>query len=123
MKKKYPKIIFFIKGVRPSNEEQLIAESLGLNVVFRNANYISETGSLEKCDGVAGKVPAVYANAFPTAEDFSQKYADEMEAKYNKAFKAKIKSKSKKEKISELAEAKNKSLKNSEIGAVWKNNP
>lgn len=67
--RKYPRILYFIKGVLPSDEAQDVADTLGPNVAFRNANFVAETGALEKCDGVAGEVPARYKEAYPTAEE------------------------------------------------------
>ena len=66
--KKYPRILYFIKGVMPSAEAQEVAEALGTNVAFRNANFVPTFGAPEKCDGVAGDVPELYKK-FPTAEE------------------------------------------------------
>lgn len=68
MQKKYPKIIFFIKGSVPKPEDAEAAEKLGFNVVFRNALFVDDGGAPEACDGVAGAIPAKYAD-FPKAED------------------------------------------------------
>lgn len=66
--KKYPKILYFIKGSMPSDDDFKNAESFGVNVSFRNALFITDVGTLEHCDGVTGVVPEKYANEFNTAE-------------------------------------------------------
>jgi len=66
--KKFPKILFFIKGSIPTKEDYEAAESLGPNCVFRNASFVPSTGSLEKCNGVAGLVPELYKSE-PSAEE------------------------------------------------------
>ena len=59
---KQPRILYFIGGPVPTAEERKDARRYGANTAFRNAALIgsSETG-IEKCDGVAGKIPAAYA--------------------------------------------------------------
>lgn len=66
MKKKSPRIIYFIKGAVPSADQIEEAEAIGDNVVFRNATLIPSTGALEYCFAVAGEVPARYEKAFET---------------------------------------------------------
>lgn len=66
--KRYPKILFFIKGVMPSIEAQEVADEYGPNVAFRNAHFVKDSGSLEACDGVAGEVPEAYKK-LPSAEE------------------------------------------------------
>lgn len=66
---KRAKILFFIDGPAPSNEDFAKAGEMAATVVFRNARAVpSEPHSLEMCDGVAGKVPAIYADKYPDAE-------------------------------------------------------
>ncbi len=66
---KLAKILFFVDGNAPSPEDFLAASEMKATVMFRNARHVpSEPHSLEICDGVAGKVPAIYAEKFPTAE-------------------------------------------------------
>lgn len=79
--RKYPRILFFVAGVMPTEEDFAAAEKLGPNVSFRNASAVPNDGALEKCDGVAGKVPARYAEAFPTAEEAIAEYEAEKEAR------------------------------------------
>lgn len=81
--KRYPRIIFFTRGVVPSTEAYVIAEGFGANVVFRNANHIPETGCLERCDGVTGDVPARYKEKYRDAEIV----IEEFEAAREKALK------------------------------------
>lgn len=66
--RKNPRILFFVASAMPSEKDFAEAELLGSNVVFRNASVVPEEGALEKCDGVAGCVPARYASAYQTAE-------------------------------------------------------
>lgn len=78
--KKFPIILFFVAGSEPTAAQQAESFKLGPNVRFRNAEFVSDVGSMEACDGVAGDVPARYADAYPTAEDALKKYADEFAA-------------------------------------------
>lgn len=78
--KKFPVILFFIAAATPSPKEFAEAMTYGPNVRYRNAQYIKESDALEICDGVAGQVPEKYAEAFPTAKEACEKYADEMRA-------------------------------------------
>lgn len=57
---KAPRILYFIHGPMPTAAQAVEAESLGLGVVFRNASLIGPDENREKCDGVAGLVPAQY---------------------------------------------------------------
>lgn len=77
--KRYPRILYFIKGVMPSAEAQEVAEEFGPNVAFRNANFVPSSGALEACDGVAGDVPETYKN-LPTAEEAIEKFEAERKA-------------------------------------------
>jgi hypothetical protein len=75
------KILYFIEGVAPSPEDYEAASQLQATVVFRNALFVpTEPHSLEMCDGVAGEVPDIYAEAYPTAEDAIEKKAEELKA-------------------------------------------
>jgi hypothetical protein len=68
---KLPKILFFVKGPFPSDEDKAFAKASEKQAltVFRNALAVpTENHSLEICDGVAGAVPAIYAKKFPKAE-------------------------------------------------------
>ena len=66
---KLAKILFFIAGALPTKDDYEQASKLKATVVFRNASQVpNESHALEKCDGVAGAVPAIYKKAFPTAE-------------------------------------------------------
>lgn len=65
---KLPRILFFINGTVPTDEDLAAASEIKANVVFRNATAVpTEEHSLETCDGVAGAVPEIYANRFPVA--------------------------------------------------------
>lgn len=73
------KILFFVDGHAPKPEDFQAAAEMAATVVFRNARAVpSEPHSLEICDGVAGKVPALYAAKFPTAEEAISKKKKEL---------------------------------------------
>lgn len=73
------KILFFVDGPAPKPEDFQAAAAMSATVVFRNARAVpSEQHSLEICDGVAGKVPAIYAAKYPTAEEAIAKKAAEL---------------------------------------------
>lgn len=63
------RILYFVDGPSPKPEDFKAANELNANVSFRNARAVPAEGSLEECDGVAGKVPPRYAAKFPTAEE------------------------------------------------------
>lgn len=73
------KILFFVDGVAPSNEDFETASKLTAQVVFRNARAVPAEGALEECDGVAGAVPPSYAE-LPTAEDAIAAHAEKIAA-------------------------------------------
>lgn len=58
---KAPRILYFIKGITPQDDEIADAYQFGSNVTFRNAALVGTEGATEKCDGVAGAVPKLYA--------------------------------------------------------------
>lgn len=78
---KFPRILYFIKNTNPTTEDMAAAKELGMNAVFRVADYIPSEGALEQCDGVAGLVPARYAAAYPKAEDVLAKFNAELNAR------------------------------------------
>lgn len=88
--KKSPRIIYFIDGCNPSDKDIKAAEKLGNNVVFRNARMVPDTGCLEKCAGVAGKVPKSYKKLSTAKEAIEQaeKEAKETEKQIDAAKKA-----------------------------------
>lgn len=73
------KILFFVNGVSPTPEDFEAAAKLPAQVSFRNAQAVPAEGSLEDCDGVAGCVPAPYADK-PTAEDAIKAVSDKLAA-------------------------------------------
>lgn len=78
------RILFFIAGAVPTDEEYDGAADLKANVAFRNAQHIPAEGALEACDGVAGLVPERYAKAFPdAAEAIKKKDAERKAAQKN----------------------------------------
>lgn len=84
--RKFPRILFFILASMPTAEDFDESESFGPNVAFRNASLVTGEGSLEDCDGVAGAVPKVYADKYPTARDAIEKWQTaEMQRRSDKA--------------------------------------
>lgn len=69
MRRKTPKILFFLADGVPTDAELDAGEKCGFGVVFRNSQYVPVEGALEACDGVAGNVPPRYAEAFPVERD------------------------------------------------------
>lgn len=75
------KILYFVDGNAPTPEDFAAAAELNAQVMFRNARAVpSEPHSLEICDGVAGKVPKLYADAYPEAGEAIKKKAAELKA-------------------------------------------
>lgn len=75
------KILYFVDGHAPTPDDFAAAAELTATVVFRNARAVpSEPHSLEICDGVAGKVPKLYADAYPEAGEAIKKKAAELKA-------------------------------------------
>lgn len=65
---KQPRVIYFTKGVVPTAEEIAEAQRCGNNVVVRNGALVEPNvtaGQIERCEYVAGTVPAAYAARFP----------------------------------------------------------
>ena len=73
------KILFFVQGVSPTPEDFEEASKLKAQVVFRNARAVPAEGALEECDGVAGHVPAPYAE-LPAAEEAIKAHAAKLTA-------------------------------------------
>ncbi len=73
------KILFFVQGVSPTPEDFEEASKLKAQVVFRNASVVPAEGALEECDGVAGHVPAPYAE-LPAAEEAIKAHAAKLAA-------------------------------------------
>ena len=74
------KILYFVDGVSPTPEDFEAASKMQAQVVFRNARAVPPEGALEECDGVAGKVPKLYADAYPEAGEAIKKKAAELKA-------------------------------------------
>lgn len=58
---KPPKILFFLRGMSPTDDEQADVDELraaGAQVSLRNSQHIAEDHRPEECDGVAGVRPA-----------------------------------------------------------------
>jgi hypothetical protein len=80
--KRYPRILFFVDGPTPTEDQMKAAAEYGPGVSFRNARLIKEDAPLEDCDGVAGEaIPPMYADAFPSADD--EKAMDEHMEKHD----------------------------------------
>lgn len=65
---KLAKVLFFVAGNMPTQEDFEAAADLKATVSFRNASAILPDGYVEVCDGVAGEVPESYAH-LPTAAE------------------------------------------------------
>jgi hypothetical protein len=77
---KPPFILYFLAGANTMPNDIVAARELKANVAFRNASKVPAEGALEKCDGVAGAVPARYAAAFPTATQALAAYDEALAA-------------------------------------------
>ena len=73
------KILYFVDGVSPTPEDFEAASKMQAQVVFRNAQAVPAEGTLEECDGVAGHVPAPYAE-LPEAEEAIKTVSDKLAA-------------------------------------------
>lgn len=72
-----PVILHFCKGNSPSEDDQIEALAYGPGVRYRNSLHVDNTlslGSIEKCDGVSGAVPELYAKKYPHARDAIEKH-------------------------------------------------
>lgn len=75
------KILFFVDGPAPTPKDFEAALKMQAQVVFRNARAVpSEPHSLEICDGVTGKVPPIYAEAYPEAAEAIEAHAAKLAA-------------------------------------------
>ena len=77
------KIIYFVNGSSPTEEQFKEAELLGTSI-FRNAKFIADE-PLENCDGVAGEVPGRYLEAFPKVTPVGQAVKTEINVTEPKA--------------------------------------
>lgn len=78
---KLAKILYFVEGPGPTADQLAEALEMSATVMFRNALAVpSEPHSLELCDGVAGIVPPLYAERFPSAEVAISVKAGELKA-------------------------------------------
>lgn len=82
-----PKILFFVKGPFPSDEQKAAAAAIGgAKVMFRNALAVdNEPHALEVCDGVTGDVPPIYAKRFPAHGEALAKHRAAIKALSEKA--------------------------------------
>lgn len=65
MAAKYPRVLYFIAGPNPSEEDLEAAKEFGPGVLFRNANFVPPEGPLENADAVAGPaIPKRYRDAY-----------------------------------------------------------
>lgn len=86
--KKYPRILYFIKGSVPTEMDKASALQLGTNVVFRNAVFVPKVGCLEACSGVSGLIPELYSG-LPKGEDVIREF-EEMEKRFANKFKQEV---------------------------------
>ena len=71
-------VLFFVRGMVPTQEQRDEANTYGPNCSFRNLLYVSDEATLEECVAVAGEVPARYAAAYPQAVPISDWYAGKL---------------------------------------------
>lgn len=67
-----PRILFFIAGMVPTDEQKDDISRFGPNASFRNADQVGSIAMspLEECDAVAGPaIPERYANVYPNVSD------------------------------------------------------
>ena len=61
LESKLPKVLFFINGSNPTEEEFKLASEMKAKVCFRNARVVRSDECAEKCDGVCGDfIPEPY---------------------------------------------------------------
>lgn len=68
---KQPRVIYFSKGMVPTEDEIKEAQRCGNNVVVRNASLVEpklNPGQIEACEYVAGVVPPAYAAKYPSLD-------------------------------------------------------
>lgn len=53
--------LLFTESAAPSAIDVDLAHRIGAGVLYRNAQYVAATDRLEKCDYVAGAIPATYS--------------------------------------------------------------
>lgn len=112
MIKNFPRILFFIAGATPTDDEFEAAQKYLPNMAFRNAAFVppdATVGSLEQCDGVAGLVPEIYAKNRATAEEagdkFMQAHSDARQDRLSRQDKARQAAEAKAEAAHNKAEA------------------
>lgn len=66
--KKIKKILYFIEGSVPGEDDLQMAEKMNGNVCFRNAWMDAEGTYIEDADEVAGKAPARYEAKYKKIE-------------------------------------------------------
>lgn len=86
---KKPKILYFVKGIHTTDEQQLAAFQMSGDVCFRNATQVSNTGSIEKCDGVCGEVPERYKH-LPSEKEAIANYINYLKEKINSSKQEKV---------------------------------
>ena len=66
-----PRILYFIEGMTPTDEQKDDIARFGPNAAFRNAHQVGVVAMspLEECDAVAGAVPERYAKVYPNISD------------------------------------------------------
>lgn len=66
-----PRVLYFISGMNPTDEQKNDAARFGPNVGIRNGLQVADLAMspLEECDAVAGDVPKRYADVYPNVSD------------------------------------------------------
>lgn len=72
---KKSKVLFFIVGPVPTEADKAAAaaiENKTIRVMFRNASAIGDGDAVESCDGLAGKIPALYRSRLPDVKVYGE---------------------------------------------------
>lgn len=80
--KKLPLILYFIDGPAPKPKDIEAASKLSnsAHVVYRNSRVVPDDGTTERCDGVAGSVPKVYSDRYPSAAEAIKAHQQKVKA-------------------------------------------
>ena len=74
------RVLYFIVGSAPNDEQRNDIAKYGPHATFRNAQYAQGDECLEFCTAVCGDVPAGYAKQYPQAVTYLQWLQGELPA-------------------------------------------
>jgi hypothetical protein len=69
------RVLYFVNGTTPSEEQIKDAEQFGHGCSFRNAKVVSDGDPLEHADIVAGEVPPVYRAAYQNPSQYANAFS------------------------------------------------